>query len=77
METFIAILSGIGLLSGMVGLLSVINTAFDLHLRFKGTDLPNDYIAAIAIIVFGLITGGIGYFLKKRREGKVAGSGEG
>lgn len=76
METFIAILSGIGLLSGMVGLLSVINTAFGLHLRFKGTDLPNDYIAAIAIIVFGLITGSIGYLLKKRRDGKAAAGGQ-
>ena len=76
METFIAILSGIGLLSGMVGLLSVINTAFDLHLRFKGTDLPNDYIAALAILVFGLITGGIGYLLKRRREGKAAAGGQ-
>lgn len=69
MDTFIAILSGIGLLSGLVGLLSFINTAFGLHLRFKGTDLPNDYIGALVILMFGLIIGGIGYLLKKKREG--------
>jgi hypothetical protein len=34
-------------------------------MKFKGSYLPNDYISAIALGVFGLIAFGIGFFFGK------------
>ena len=80
MRTFFSILFLIGALLALVGLVSAINTAFDLDLamRVSGstTTLPNDWIAVIALLILGALFCLIGYlfsntktlaFMKKRK----------
>ncbi|MBN1534522.1 MAG: hypothetical protein JXA20_17750 [Spirochaetes bacterium] len=67
MNTFVSIVRGIGYLLTAVGVLSLVNTAFGLHLRYRGTNLPNDYVAAGALLVIGVVVAGIGYLMGRRR----------
>jgi len=61
----ITILNGIGFLSLAVALMAVINTMFDLHMKFKGSYLPKDYVSAIMIGVFGILVLGINLIITR------------
>ena len=63
MNLLITILNGIGVLSLGVALLTVINTMFDMHMRFKGAYLPKDYVSALMISVFGILVLGISFII--------------
>jgi hypothetical protein len=63
MNFLITILNGIGALSLGVALLTVINTMFDMHLKFKGVYLPKDYVSALMIGVFGILVLGISFII--------------
>jgi len=61
----ITILNGIGLLSLAVALMTVINTMFDLRIKFKGSYLPKDYVTALMIGVFGILVLGISLIISR------------
>ncbi|MCX6158244.1 MAG: hypothetical protein WCK13_05735 [Ignavibacteriota bacterium] len=65
MNLLITILNGIGFLSLAVALMAVINTMFDLHMKFKGSYLPKDYVSAIMIGVFGILVLGINLIITR------------
>ncbi|MCB1325051.1 MAG: hypothetical protein H7A21_10245 [Spirochaetales bacterium] len=66
MQYVILVIQGIGGLGTFIGILGFVNTLFDLSLRWKGTDLPNDYVSATAILVFGLVFAGLGFLFRNR-----------
>ena len=66
MQYVILVVQGIGALGTFVGILGFINTVFDLSLRWKGTDLPNDYVSAAVILAFGLVFAGLGFLFRNR-----------
>lgn len=72
MNLLITILNGIGALSLGVAFLTAINTLFDLHMKFKGSYLPKDYVTAMMIGVFGILVLGIsfitGRIIKKSKK---------
>jgi len=74
MNLLIVIFNGIGALSLGVALLTVLNTLFDLHIKYKGTYLPRDYVSALMIGVFGILVLGISFiitrFMKKSKPGE-------
>ena len=71
MYLLIVILNGIGALSLGVALMAVINTMFDLHMKFKGSYLPKDYVTALMIGVFGILVLGISFIVTRfRKKGK-------
>jgi hypothetical protein len=74
MNLLFVILNGIGALSLGVALLTVINTLFDLHMKYKGSYLPKDYVSAIMIGVFGILVLGLNFiiarFSKKSKTGE-------
>lgn len=74
MNLLITILNGIGALSLAVAFLTAINTLFDLHMKFKGSYLPKDYVSALMISVFGVLIFGISFIIRRiRRKSKPGG----
>jgi hypothetical protein len=67
LKTFAAILKGVGGLTFIVGILTVINTFFNLNLTFYDMDLPNDIGAAVMFFIFAVIVGAVGFLLDRRR----------
>jgi hypothetical protein len=73
MNLLISILNGIGALSLGVALLTVINTLFDMHMKFKGAYLPKDYVSAMMIGVFGILVLGINFIITRFRKKSKSG----
>ena len=67
MKTFAAVLKVVGGLTFVVGFLTVINTAFNLSLRFKGLDVPHDYGAAVMFFIIGVVFGAIGFLMDRKK----------
>ena len=68
MQTFAAILRLIGSLVSFLGLVSVFIAAFDLGLRYKRTDLPDDVVGALMLLGVGLVFFGIGWAIERRKR---------
>ena len=71
MNTFKLICRAVGALMSAIGVLSIINTMFNLRLRVKGTSLPNDYIGAFFLLFIGLIFLGVWLLLHKKSKAKI------
>lgn len=72
MNLLITILNGIGFLSLAVALMTLINIMFDLHMKFKGSYLPKDYVTAVIIGVFGILVICISFIITRfMKKGKT------
>ena len=71
MKTIAALLSLLGMIVSALGVASLINAAFGLNMRYRGSDLPQDLPGATLVLVSGLLLFGIGWLIDRRK--KIAG----
>jgi uncharacterized metal-binding protein len=78
MKTLFSMLQLAGLLLVLVAILTVLNTAFELKLSWKGSALPADYSSAGLFALLAGLIGGIGLLLdrppKAERRRKAGGT---
>ena len=59
-------LGGVGIFLGGA---SIVNSIWDLHLQWRKMDLTDDPWIATAILVAGLVVGGLGFVMGRGRHG--------